>query len=70
MAARFGCQIPLRVSVRFVGKNFSSQILRAKAAIVDALVFLGTVLQAVGQVRQMKENRCNETTEARPFHIQ
>ncbi len=62
--------MPLRVSMGLWGKDFTSQILRARTAIVDEILLLDTVPEAVEQVRQMKENRCNETTEARPFYIQ
>jgi ABC-type branched-subunit amino acid transport system substrate-binding protein len=70
MAEGLGHQMPLRASTGLWGKDFTSQVLRAKTAIVDAILLLDTVPEAVRQVRQMKEHRCNETTEARPFHIQ
>ena len=70
IAGRLGYEIAPRVSMGLGGKDFTSQILKAKAANVDAILFLGNVPEAVTLVRQMEENKFNETTDSRSFHIQ
>jgi len=70
IAGRLGYEIALRVSMGLGGKDLTSQILEAREANVDAILSLGNVPEAVTLVRQMKENEFNETTEARPVHIQ
>jgi branched-chain amino acid transport system substrate-binding protein len=47
IAEKFGYEIALRVSIGLGGKDFTSQILKAKAANVDAIRFLGNVPEAV-----------------------
>jgi hypothetical protein len=43
IAERFGYGIALRVSIDLEGEDFTSRILKAKAANVDAILFLGNV---------------------------
>jgi len=70
IAERLRYEIALRVSMSLRSRDFTSQILKAKAANVDAILLWGNVPEAVTLVRQTKENKFNETTDSRPFHIQ
>jgi hypothetical protein len=66
IAEKLGYEIALRVSMGLGGKDFTN----AEAGNVDAILSLGNVQEAVTPVRQTKENKFNETTYSRPFHIQ
>jgi ABC-type branched-subunit amino acid transport system substrate-binding protein len=54
VAERFGYGIALRVSIGLEGGDFTSQVLKAKAANVDAILFLGNVPEAVTLVRHRR----------------
>ncbi len=60
------CPILTGVCANGEGDDFTN----AKTGHVDAILVSSDGPEAVTLVRQTKDSRFNETTEARPFHIQ
>lgn len=56
LAEKFGYKIALRESMGLGARDFTSQIIKAKAAGVDAILLMANVMETVTLVRQMKEN--------------
>jgi branched-chain amino acid transport system substrate-binding protein len=54
---KYGYKMALRQSMGLGAKDFTSQILKAKAANVDAILCLSNTPEIVTLVRQMKENK-------------
>ena len=56
IAQAFGYEIALRVSMGMGAKDFTSQVLKGKAAGVDAILLMANVPETVTLIRQMKQN--------------
>ncbi len=56
VAKMYGYNIALRVTMGLGAKDFSTQVLKGKAAGVDAIISMANVPEMVTLIRQMKEN--------------
>jgi branched-chain amino acid transport system substrate-binding protein len=59
LAGKFGYPIVSRESMGMGAKDFTSQVLKGKAANVDAILSMANVPEAITLVRQMKQSRFN-----------
>lgn len=59
LGKKYGYEMVLRESMGMGGKDFSSQVMKAKAADVDAVLCMANVPETVTLVRQLKENKVN-----------
>jgi branched-chain amino acid transport system substrate-binding protein len=59
VAKMYGYNIALRVTMGMGAKDFSTQVLKGKAAGVDAIISMANVPEMVTLIRQMKENNFN-----------
>ncbi len=56
---KYGYKMVLRESMGMGAKDFSSQVMKAKSANVDAILCMANVPETVTLVRQLKENKVN-----------
>ncbi len=59
LAKKFGYEVVLRESMGMGAKDFSSQVMKAKAANVDAILSMANTPESVTLLRQLKENKVN-----------
>jgi branched-chain amino acid transport system substrate-binding protein len=56
---KYGYKMALRESMGMGAKDFTSQVLKGKAANIDAILCMANVPETVTMIRQLKENKVN-----------